>query len=142
MAVPSIPAEKLTSRRSKQGAEPQSQVRTLRLQRGLTQEELATLSGMHRNSISKLERGATKEITAENASALAAALETTVPRLGLRVRATVEARSVRFRRLTPEQRQIVDDLLSLPPESFTLVREAIEKLRMQRSKKRVAGARK
>ena len=61
--------------------------------------------------------------------------------VGLRVRATTEARSIRIRRLTPEQRLIVDELLSLPPEDYVLIRGAIEKLRMKRTKKRSRGAR-
>jgi transcriptional regulator with XRE-family HTH domain len=106
----------------------------------LTQEELARLSGLHRNSIGKLERGTTKVITEENARALADALKTSVARLGLRVKPAIEARSVRFRRLTPEQRQLVDELLSLPPERFLLVREAIEMVRAKHAKKRSRGA--
>jgi transcriptional regulator with XRE-family HTH domain len=118
----------------------QSQLRDLRLQRGLTQAELAMQCDMHRNSIGKLEKGTTKEITAENASALAAVLKTSVSHLGLRVRVAAEARSIRIRRLTAEQRQIVDDLLSLPPEDYVLIRGAIEQLRIGRTKKRPVRA--
>lgn len=142
MATPSSTLEKSPNRRSKATATAgsSSQVRAIRLERGLTQAELAQRSGLHRNSIGKLERGTTKEVTEENARALASALKTSVARLGLRVKPAVEARSVRFRRLTIEQRQIVDELLALPPDSFVLLREAIEIVRARRMKGRSRGA--
>jgi hypothetical protein len=96
---------------------------------------------MHRNSIRKVENGTTREVEAENASALAAALKTSISELGLRIRAAAPARSVRFRSLSPEQRQIVDDLLSLPPEDYVFIRGAIERLRRKRAKKRSRGVR-
>jgi hypothetical protein len=96
---------------------------------------------MHRNSIRKLENGTTREVTSDNATALAKALKTPVGDLGLRVRGAAQARSIRIRRLTPEQRQIVDELLSLPPEDYALIRGAIEKLRVKRPKKRSRGVR-
>jgi transcriptional regulator with XRE-family HTH domain len=113
----------------------------MRLKRNLTQQEVADLAGMHRNSIVKLENGTTKEVTSENAMALAKVLKTSIGDLGLRVRAATEARSVRFRRLTAEQRQIIDELLSLPPEDFSVIRGALERLRQKRTKKPSGGAR-
>lgn len=131
----------VTRRKAPAATEVQSRLRTVRLKRGFTQQELATLAGMHRNSIRKLENGTTREVTFDNAKALADVLKTSVTDLGLRVRAAVEARSIRFRRLTPEQRQIVDELLSLPPEDYTLIRDAIESLRVKTPKRRSRGAR-
>ena len=87
---------------------------------------------MHRNSIRNIENGTTREITAENANALAEVLDVSVVELGMRVRASVEARSIRFRKLSPEQRAIVDEVLSLPPEDYRLIRGAVEKLRRKR----------
>jgi len=146
MATPSSPGtDKPRSRRAKQKAapvEPQSQLRTIRIKRGLTQMELAGRAGMHRNSIRKLENGTTREVTARTANALAAALKTSVPDLGLRVRAVTVAPSIRFRRLTPEQRQILDELLSLPPEDYAVIRDALERLRKKRPKKPRRGGRK
>jgi transcriptional regulator with XRE-family HTH domain len=131
-----------SSRRSAAKPEPQSLVRTTRIDRGLTQTELAMRAGMHRNSIRKLENGTTREVTAENAKALAAALKTSIGDLGLRVRSAIEAPSIRFRRLSPEQRQIIDELLSLPPEDYGILRAAVERLRRKRTKKRRPGAQK
>lgn len=142
MAVPSSTPEKAAGKRSTADvAEPESPLRAVRIERGLTQTELASLAGMHRNSILKLENGTTQEVTSENADALARALKTPISRLGLRVRAAAAARSIRIRRLTAEQRQIVDELLSLPPEDYALIRGAIERLRVNRRKKRTRGAR-
>ncbi|HYC61033.1 MAG TPA: helix-turn-helix transcriptional regulator [Thermoanaerobaculia bacterium] len=141
MAVSSSSSEKAASRRSKPAAatDQSSPLRTTRIKRGLTQAELARLAGMHRNSISKLENGTTQEVTAENANALATVLKTSISALGFRVRAATKARSIRFRRLTAEQRQIVDELLSLPPEDYVLIRGAIERLRQKRTRKKSRG---
>jgi transcriptional regulator with XRE-family HTH domain len=109
-------------------------VRKVRIQRGLTQQQLADLCGMHRNSIQKIEKGLTREITAENADALSAALKIGVEDLGLHVRTGAEAPSIRLRQLTAEQRQIVDELLSLPAEDYVLLRAAVARLRERRSK--------
>ncbi len=142
MAVSSSTSERSAGRRSKPAnRDADSPLRTARMARLLTQQELADLAGMHRNSIVKLENGTTKEVTSENATALAKVLKTSIADLGLRVRAATEARSVRFRRLTAEQRQIVDELLSLPPEDFGVIRGAIERLRQKRKKKPARGAR-
>ena len=141
-------AEKSTNRRASKPASGRaqqspndSQVRVLRLERGLTQDELADQSGMHRNSLGRLERGTTKEVTREKAVALAEVLQVPVSRLGLRVRPDVEARSVRFRRLTLEQRFIVDEILSLPPEAYARLREVIDTLRAKPKRVRSRGAR-
>lgn len=124
-------AEKLRRERAKQ----QPSLRTIRIQRGLTQRELADLCGMHRNTIQNIERGLTQEITAENAYAFSRVLKVPIEDLGLRVRSAT-APSIRLRQLTPEQRQIVNELLSLPAEDYGLLRVAIGQLREQRSKRR------
>jgi len=142
--TPSAATEKSRRRRAKAtvaAPEPQSRLRTVRIKRGLTQIDLARLAGMHRNSIRKLENGMTQEITPDNARALAAALRTTIADLGLRVRATTEARSIRIRRLSSEQRQIIDELLSLPPEDYGIIRGAIDRLRKKRTNKPPRGGR-
>ena len=146
MAAASSTAEKSAGKRSRQAAdnEPASRLRAVRLQRGFTQTELARLAGMHRNSIRNLENGKTQEVTSDTADALAAVLKTSVEKLGLPpVRPGGKARAIRIRSLSAEQRQIVDELLSLPPEDYALIRGAIETLRRKRStrKKRRRGAR-
>ena len=133
-------ASRSTGKRASAAA-PGARLRAARLARDLSQIALARLAGMHRNSIRKLENGITREVTAENGLALAKALETTVEKLGLRVRPSTGAPSIRLRRLTAEQRQIVNELLSLPPEDYGLIRGAIEKLRLSRKKRRSRGAR-
>ncbi|HYR29316.1 MAG TPA: helix-turn-helix transcriptional regulator [Thermoanaerobaculia bacterium] len=110
-------------------------LRKIRMQRGLTQTALAELSGMHRNSIRKIETGLTREITAANADALASALKISVDDLGLRVRSAEEPPSIRLRRLTAEQRQILDEVLSLPPQDYAIVKAAIDELRRRRGRK-------
>lgn len=136
MAVSSPTSERAAGKGPKPGDdEPRTLLRTARMKRNLTQKEVADRAGMHRNSIVKLENGTTKEVTSENAAALARVLKTSVADLGLRVRAATEARSIRIRRLSPEQRQIVDELLSLPPEDFGVIRRAVERLRTKQKRK-------
>ena len=126
-------------RRRKRGRH--TTVREIRLRRGLTQKTLGELAGMHRNSIRKIETGSTREVTAEHAEALSAALDTPVDELGLTVRTNVEAPSIRFRRLTPEQRQIVNELLALPPADYLLLRAAMEQLRARKKRPQRRGGR-
>ena len=142
MALPSTSPAKSAGRRSKASSatRSQSQLPIHRIRRGLSQTALAKLAGMHRHSIRKIENGTTKEVTSENASALAAALKTSISQLGIHV-LPVAPRAIQIRRLTPDQRQIVNELLSLPPEDYVLIRGAIERLRRNRTK-RVGGRRK
>lgn len=119
-------------------------LKDIRRKRGLTQEQVADLCGMHRNSIMNIENGKTSEITEENAAALSKVLGIRTEDLGLHIRRTAaeKAPSIRFRQLSAEQRQLVDELLALPVEDFALVRDAIADLRARRSKrKRQKGAR-
>ena len=108
---------------------PPSRLREHRIRRGLTQAALADLAGLHANSVKNLENGITREISPDNAKALAKALELPVEELGLRVRRAGPPPSVRMRQLTPEQRAVVEELLALPPEAFEIMREAIRKVR-------------
>jgi transcriptional regulator with XRE-family HTH domain len=141
MAIPSSTPEKSANRKRRAASEPESRLRKMRTHRGLTQTELARRAGMHRNTVARLENGTTREITPENATALAAVLKTPAAELGLRLRASGEAPSIRFRRLSAEQRQIVDELLSLPPEDYALIRGAIDRLRRKGPKTPRRGAR-
>lgn len=137
MATPSSTPDKAAGKRSGKAAEAESlpALRKIRIQRGLTQAELGRRAGMHRNSVQKAEDGTTREVTARNAKALAKALKTSVADLGLRVRAEVEARSIRFRKLSLEQRYLVDELLSLPVEDYAFIRGALDRLRRRRTEK-------
>jgi transcriptional regulator with XRE-family HTH domain len=141
MAIPSSTPGKSANKKGSTATERESRLREMRLHCGLTQTELARRARMHRNSIARLENGTTREVTSENAGALAAVLKTSAAELGLRVRAGGEAPSVRFRRLSAEQRQIVDELLSLPPEDYALIRDAIERLRRKQTKTPRGGVR-
>jgi transcriptional regulator with XRE-family HTH domain len=57
-----------------------TRVRELRTSRGLSQERLAELSGLHRTYISSLERGQ-RNVSVENLGALAQALDITIAEL-------------------------------------------------------------
>jgi transcriptional regulator with XRE-family HTH domain len=120
-------ADRAAARRA---ASNTSQLRALRVARGMTQQELADASEMHRNSIRNIEKGRTKEISAEHASALCAALGAHPHELGVYVRAETKPRpSLRLRQLTIEQRMIVQEILALPPEDFAVLRSALTALR-------------
>lgn len=115
-----------------------SRLRELRIDRGLSQGELAALAGLHINSIYKIEKGISKEISEEHANSLAAALEVEPDDLGLKIRPrnVVAPRSVRFRKLTVEQRQLIDELMEFPPESYAAIREAMKHARRALERKR------
>ena len=107
---------------------------------GLSQRDVAERSGLHRNSIRKIESGITREIAEENANALAAVLGVSVEDLGLPIRrSATEAPSIRLRQLSAEQRGLLDELLSLPAEDFKLIKAAIAELRKRQSPKRPRG---
>lgn len=55
-------------------------IRTLRLEKGLSQEELAYRANLHRSYISQIERGS-RNIAFENLLGIARALETTLATL-------------------------------------------------------------
>lgn len=97
----------------------------------MSQQDLADRAGLHRNSVSRFERGIWRQITPEHAAALALALRVKPRDLGLEIRAVVPEgapRSVRFRKLTAEQRRFLDDLMSLPPDEFEFMQAAVEYL--------------
>jgi transcriptional regulator with XRE-family HTH domain len=115
----------------------ESRLREMRLNRGLSQDQLADLAGMHRNTIYRLEAGLTKEVTQDHAVALAAALHSTPRELALTIhRAGIDApRSVRFRQLSPEQRQLIDELMALPAEDYATINAALQTLRAAKRRK-------
>ena len=126
-------ASRSQSGRGRRNAAPPraGRLRDLRCERGLSQQELADLAGLHRNSVSRFERGVWNQITPEHATALARVLRVAPAELGLEIRPVVAdgaPRSVRFRQLTPQQRKFVDDLMSLPPADFEFMQSALEYL--------------
>lgn len=90
---------------------------------------------MHRNAISNLERGISKEVSSEHALAIAAALRVEPRDLGLAIRAA-PARSVRFRQLSPEQRQLVDEVMAVPAEHLDTIRAALEHVRQLKDRRK------
>jgi transcriptional regulator with XRE-family HTH domain len=132
MVTPVLSSSPVAHARKPTENPPPSRLRTLRIRKGLTQAELADRAGMHRNSIKNIEGGTTREVTAENAGALAKALETTVDELGVRVRSAGPAPSIRMRQLTADQRAVVQEILDLPPEQFEFIRAAMRALRESR----------
>lgn len=123
--------------RARRSAEPEpSRLRQARVRKGLSRSQLAEMAGVHPNSIKNLENGTTREVTAENAAAIAEALETSVEALGLRVRSASLAPSIRLRQLSPEQRDLVNDILSLSEAQYAKLRAALERIRAREGKKR------
>ena len=113
----------------------ESPLRKARIRKGLTQAQLAERARMHPNSIKNLENGTTHEVNAGNAAAIAKALKTSVEDLGLRVRSTAVAPSIRMRQLSPAQRELLHDILSLPEEQYGALRAALERIRARKGTK-------
>jgi len=131
-----LDSDRVSATRKSQRQEPApSRLRQTRIRNGLTQAKLAELAHMHRNSIKNLENGITREVTAGNAAAIAKALRTSVEELGLRVRSVAVAPSIRMRQLTPAQRELVQDILSLPEEQYVALRAALQRIRSRTGKK-------
>ena len=122
-----------SSRRAQ--ATPGQRVRAARLRADLTQEEVALRAGKHVNTIANLEDDTTPaRLTARGwrtVSDVAAALETTPDALGYSLK-----RRVRARELTTEQREVIEDILALPTEDLSAVREMLRRLEQTRGKGR------
>jgi transcriptional regulator with XRE-family HTH domain len=125
-----VPVTKRSSRKSQP-----SRLREIRVRKGLSRAKLAELAHMHPNSIKNLENGTTREVTAPNAAALAGALDTPVEQLGLQVRSTGMAPSIRMRELSPNQRALIREILSLPEEQYSTLRRALKRIQAAKDRK-------
>lgn len=103
---------------------PGDRVRAARIRANLTQQDLAARSGKHVNTVANLEDDVLgPRVTArgwETVSAIAEVLGTTPAALGYR-----RKHRVRARELTAEQRDIIEDILSLPKEDLAAIREIL-----------------
>lgn len=117
VAPPSSPRESPT---------PGGRARAARIRAGLTQQELADRTGKHVNTIAKLEDDAIgPRVTArgwETVVAVAEVLGTTAEALGYR-----RKHRVRARELTAEQREVIEEILSLPKEDLARIREMLRR---------------
>jgi transcriptional regulator with XRE-family HTH domain len=134
----SPPRSKAAHKSNEARAAEVSRLRELREDRGFTRERLAELAGMHRNSIYLLEKGISKSISHEHSTALAAALGVRPVDLGVPIRPAEVGvpRSVGFRRLPPDKRKLIDELMSLSPREYEVVSAALEKLLAKKHGKR------
>lgn len=110
-------------------------MRAARLRAELTQEELAARADKHVNTIANLEDDTTPaRLTArgwQTVADVARALKTTPEALGYRRRRRVEAKA-----LTPEQREVIEDILALPKEDLAAVREMLREIEARLARER------
>lgn len=99
------------------------------MRRGLTQEELAARVGRHVTTISNLEGD--RFSSRSTVEAVARELKTTPEALGFRFR-----RPLKPSDLTAEQRDLLDELLALPPDEYAAVRDVLAKLRERKERKK------
>ncbi|HEV7922833.1 MAG TPA: helix-turn-helix transcriptional regulator [Thermoanaerobaculia bacterium] len=109
-----------------------SAFRATRVRRGLTQAQVAERARVHVNTIRKIENGTTREVTKQNAAHFSRILRASIEELGLKVRQPVP-RSIRVRQLSVEQRELLDDILSLPAATLAAVREAVRAIREEQA---------
>ncbi|HYH07967.1 MAG TPA: helix-turn-helix transcriptional regulator [Thermoanaerobaculia bacterium] len=112
---------------------PGERVRAARTRENLTQQELAVRAKKHINTIANLEDDSMgPRVTArgwQTVVAVAKALGTTPEELGYR-----RKHRVRARELTAEQRDVVEDILSLPKDELTAIREILRQFEARRRK--------
>jgi len=111
-----------------------SVVRTLRLERGWTQQELAERAGLTAQTISNIERGRSERIYDGTVESLASAFGVTPSTLDPRRLGEMVARDVKTR----EQREAVELALTLPPKELKALLSALRE-RKERRKKRSGG---
>jgi transcriptional regulator with XRE-family HTH domain len=116
------------------GSRRASAFRATRIRRGFTQAQVAERARVHVNTIRKIENGTTREVTKQNAAHFSRILKASIEELGLKVRQPVP-RSIRMRQLSVEQRELLDDILSLPAPTLAVVREAVRAIREEQESK-------
>ena len=123
------------SSRKRSVVTPGQRVRAERLRAGLTQEELAARADKHVNTIANLEDDTTPaRLTARGwrtVEDVAKALGCTAQALGYRLKRRVESK-----KLTVEQREVIEDILALPHEDLRAVREMLRAIEAKREKGR------
>ena len=100
-------------------------VRQLRLERGWTQEELASRSGLNVTTVSNVERGATRRLFTDTLDSFAHAFR--VPAEVLDPRRLADA--VAERALSLNRREAIEAVLRLPEEEVSTILAAIRKRR-------------
>jgi transcriptional regulator with XRE-family HTH domain len=140
MATAVSQPEKAQRRKTDRKRDDGSPLKALRMAQGLSIRELAKKAGLHRNTLGKLENGYTREVSGATASALSAALKVRPSELGVKIRDGETAPSVRFRQLPRELRDIVADVISVAPEDYDVIRNALEEIRSRRARDHGKGA--
>lgn len=123
------------SRGKREGRTPAERVRAARLRANLTQQELADRADKHVNTIANLEDGTTPVLLTargwRTVEDVARVLNTTGEALGYRLK-----RPVRTGTLTPEQREVIEEILALPSDDFEAVRRMLREIEAKRQKGR------
>ena len=110
-------------------------VRQLRLERGWTQEELASRSGLNVTTVSNVERGATRRLFTDTLDSFAHAFK--VPAEVLDPRRLADA--VAEKALSLRRREAIEAVLRLPEEDVSAILAVLQKRRegeRARTKKR------
>lgn len=98
-------------------------VRQLRLERGWTQEELASRSGLNVTTVSNVERGATRRLFTDTLDSFASAFD--LPAEILDPRRLADA--VAGKALSLRRRQTIEAVLHLPEDDVCAILAAIQK---------------
>lgn len=122
MRTPTPPSEK--SKKSPQALG--EIVRKVMTRKGLTQRDLAKRARKSANTINNLVQGRHKQSRA-TIEAVATVLETSPEELGYRSKRPLRASS-----LNAKQRELIDELLSLPADEQEEVRRLVAKMRRER----------
>lgn len=112
-------------------------VRSLRLERGWTQQELAARAGVTAQTISNIETGRSGRVYVDTVESLAAAFGVTVSAIDPRYFAEAVERNAK----TAVQREAIELALQLPDADLKSIIEAMRARRERRTKLRRGGRR-